>query len=101
VHIKKNHKDVRVTDDFLMRKLHLNRPNEHLNIDAEFDDIEALRPVERECYKEKVVSLLLKFFSNSSIPQSFTEDIMQTFVEFLNTLRCNYLFDCRIIRYPP
>jgi hypothetical protein len=39
--------------------------------------------------KKKVVSLLLKFFSNSSIPQSFTEDIMQSFVDFLNTLRCN------------
>jgi hypothetical protein len=64
VHIKKNHKDVRVTDDFLGENFnnnkdedplpdHLNRPNENLNIDANVDDIEGLRPVERECYKKK------------------------------------------------
>ena len=55
---------MRVTDDFLGENFnnnkdedplpdHLNRPNENLNIDANVDDIEGLRPVERECYKKK------------------------------------------------
>ena len=110
VHIKKNHRDVRVTDNFEGENLvnnedlpldnHLCHPNENLNNDAKFDNIEALRPLERECYKEKVVSLLLKFFSNSSIPQSFTEEILKGFVDFINTLRSNLLLIVESLNIP-
>jgi hypothetical protein len=79
--------EVTLTDNF---DQHANQVNSLL---GHFDDsyidpsIETeARPVEFESYSQNIQSLLLKLFSNSSIPMSFTEDILKKLSYFLIVL---------------
>ncbi len=68
VHVKKNHKDVRVTDDFVGINPNNNvdpldnhlRDRQNNEPDVNVDHVEAM-PIEFQSYKEKMMSLLLIF----------------------------------------
>lgn len=98
-HVKNCHVHVRPTNnrdtvyDFPLLFNTADEADENVYYDDNSDDEDVSdfqdRHVELKNYEEKVFSLLLLFFSNSSIPQSFIGDVLQSFADYVGFLSNN------------